>query len=282
MAEEVSLYNFYRRYLWSDTDFSSWQTSLIQHVRGMFEGLFQSAVMSGMEVTPGSALSVDVSSGLASGPSGYFHAPAASGNVALTAPTGVNPVKAIIVARPSLTNENYISRPTSPFDSVPLTVKQGTEFTAVYGTPAASPSYPSKGDNDVILMGVELDPGQSSVASGDLDSAVREIVGKNSFQELQPAVVISEKTAAYSPSANRERVLADAAGGTFAVTLPDATAIEGYEFTVKKVDSSANAVTVDTTASQTIDGETSLSLSEEFQFLTVVSDGANWNIISAG
>ena len=77
-------------------------------------------------------------------------------------------------------------------------------------------------------------------------------------------------TADYTMLADDEIVLADAASGAISVTLPSAG--DGKEVVVKKVDSSANAVTV----VGTIDGVANLDLSNQWDFVRVVSSGGNW------
>lgn len=67
--------------------------------------------------------------------------------------------------------------------------------------------------------------------------------------------------------------------GTSTATLPDATTCTGSSFTIKNVDGSGNTVTVATTSSQTIDGGTTYSLPQQYQYLRVQSNGANWDII---
>ncbi|HEV8282902.1 MAG TPA: tail fiber domain-containing protein [Chitinophagaceae bacterium] len=64
------------------------------------------------------------------------------------------------------------------------------------------------------------------------------------------------------------------------VTLPDATAITGRVYTIKNANSSA--LTVNTTSSQTIDGATTYTLGSQYQTVTVISNGSNWNIIGYG
>lgn len=72
---------------------------------------------------------------------------------------------------------------------------------------------------------------------------------------------------------------ADATGGAFAVTLPAASAAAGKTLEVKKIDSSANAVTVTRAGSDTIDGATTYALSAQYQSVTLVSDGsASWYV----
>jgi hypothetical protein len=75
-----------------------------------------------------------------------------------------------------------------------------------------------------------------------------------------------------------ETVLANASGGSFNVTLPDATQTTNF-YTVKKTDSSSNTITVNTTSSQTIDGGSSAVISVQYVSVTVVSNGANWFVV---
>jgi hypothetical protein len=74
-------------------------------------------------------------------------------------------------------------------------------------------------------------------------------------------------------------VKCSASGGAFAITLYTAVGNTGNRVTVKKTDSSANAVTINTTSSQTIDGDTSRAISTQWTSLTLVSDGSNWMVI---
>ena len=65
-------------------------------------------------------------------------------------------------------------------------------------------------------------------------------------------------------------------------TLPDATTIGGRMYTIKNASTNSSALTVNTTSSQTIDGATSYTLSTQYQTVSVVSNGSNWNIIGFG
>jgi len=74
-------------------------------------------------------------------------------------------------------------------------------------------------------------------------------------------------------------IYADATGGGFNVTLPDASIFSGVIYTIKKKDSSGNAITVNTTSSQNIDGNPTKSLSAQYQYVVVQSVGDAWMII---
>lgn len=87
---------------------------------------------------------------------------------------------------------------------------------------------------------------------------------------------VGTKTGTYTLVATDCVIAANAAAGSFTLTLPDATAITGKQYTVKKTDSTVNTVAIATTSSQTIDGLPSALLVLTGQRITVVSDGANW------
>lgn len=90
---------------------------------------------------------------------------------------------------------------------------------------------------------------------------------------------IQSKTAAYTIKLTDSLVKADATGGVFNVTLPDSTHIAGFTVIVKRMNSGANAVTVNTTSAQTIDGAASVSLASQYASVRVQSDGTNWMTI---
>lgn len=85
------------------------------------------------------------------------------------------------------------------------------------------------------------------------------------------------KTAIYTATASDHVILCDASGGAFTVTLP--AGITGTEYHVKKIDSSANAVTIDGFGSETIDGDLTVDISTQYESLMFKSDGSNWHVL---
>lgn len=72
----------------------------------------------------------------------------------------------------------------------------------------------------------------------------------------------------------------DATTAGFNITLPTAVGITGRMYTIKKIDATANIVSVATTSSQNIDGSsTARQLSTQWASITVVSDGTGWMIV---
>lgn len=91
---------------------------------------------------------------------------------------------------------------------------------------------------------------------------------------------LTARTSNHNVTATDHIIPCDATSGAFNVTLPTASGRSGQTYTIKKTDSGANAVTVNTTSSQTIDGSTTYSLATQWKYVTVVSNGSNWLIIS--
>jgi hypothetical protein len=74
--------------------------------------------------------------------------------------------------------------------------------------------------------------------------------------------------------------LADATSGNITLSLPPATGCDGFDIVVKKIDSSANAVTIDVAETDgTIDGQASIVIDAQYDSYSFVCDGSNWWII---
>jgi len=95
-------------------------------------------------------------------------------------------------------------------------------------------------------------------------------------------------TGAYTINPDTDEYLdCNASGGVFTVTLPPlAKVVRGQPFTITKVDSSANAVTVATSSATDtfLDGTTSKTVSTQWSYLRVVcsvnsSGNKVWRVI---
>ena len=74
-------------------------------------------------------------------------------------------------------------------------------------------------------------------------------------------------------------ILVDATGGARSVNLPPAATSAWKVYTVKKVDASVNAVTVDPSGAETIDGAGTYPLALQYQSVTFQSDGTTWWVL---
>lgn len=97
------------------------------------------------------------------------------------------------------------------------------------------------------------------------------------YRALSPTVLA--KTADYTVAVTDGDdviVLVDATAGAVTVNLYTAVGNKARKVTVVKVDSSANAVTVDPSGAQTWNGASTKALASQWDVTAGVSDGANW------
>ncbi|HEX6461744.1 MAG TPA: hypothetical protein VFZ58_00530 [Candidatus Saccharimonadales bacterium] len=87
------------------------------------------------------------------------------------------------------------------------------------------------------------------------------------------------KTSSYTIAANDTVIFANASSGAVTITLPVASGVAGYRFYVKRLDNSGNTCSVARSGSDTIDGQTSISLNVQYTSLTLASDGNAWYIL---
>lgn len=85
---------------------------------------------------------------------------------------------------------------------------------------------------------------------------------------------IKQKSSGYTITSNDYTI--ECTSGTFNITLPTAVGRTGAVFNIKN--SGSGTITVNTTSSQTIDGQSSGQLSQ-YDCLTVQSNGSNWIIL---
>lgn len=87
------------------------------------------------------------------------------------------------------------------------------------------------------------------------------------------------KAVDYTATLDDMVILVDATGAARTITLPTAASAKWNPFVVKKVDASANTVTLDGNGAETIDGAATQVLAAQWASLTCVSDGVAWFII---
>jgi hypothetical protein len=107
-----------------------------------------------------------------------------------------------------------------------------------------------------------------------------QVNANGSAQYANVATTLKTITSTYSVVATDSFLILNAATAPFTVTLPLAGSFEDTMLILKKVNSSANAVTVQSTSLQTIDGSTSpYVMTSQYSLLKLVSDGNSWWII---
>ncbi len=89
---------------------------------------------------------------------------------------------------------------------------------------------------------------------------------------------VTEVSADYTILGTDAHVRVDAGTAVRNITLPDASAVLGKKYVIKKVDGSANAVNIQTVLGQTIDGAALIALLAQYQTLSIISVGTGWDI----
>jgi hypothetical protein len=92
-------------------------------------------------------------------------------------------------------------------------------------------------------------------------------------------IPVTAKTGNYTATVSDEVILCS--GASFTITLPAANSKTGKRLVVKKTDSStSNIITVSRAGSDTIDGATSVTLLNRYEFVILVSDGGTvWSVL---
>jgi len=84
------------------------------------------------------------------------------------------------------------------------------------------------------------------------------------------------KTGAYTVLAGDDFLTGDATGGAFSFTLPAAASNSGKHYFFAKIDSSANAITIDGNGGELIDGVVTITLDSKWQSVQIISNGTSW------
>lgn len=131
--------------------------------------------------------------------------------------------------------------------------------------------------NPVILDGV----GCAEVyADGDYKIVVKTsadvlVATHDGVKYRSPTSNVLTKISNYTATHDDDVILANAASGAITITLPSATTAV-YPIIVKKIDSTANAVTIAASGGQTIDGSATIDIAVQNGTATLYSDGSQW------
>lgn len=128
---------------------------------------------------------------------------------------------------------------------------------------------------DAWRLNQNLDVTGNITVSGTVDGRDLQADGVI-LDSLQTIDTVSTNTLLNSTNGT---VLVSAAAADVTLTLPTAVGISGRRYTIKKIDSSLNTVTIDASGSETIDGNLLIETNLKNTAITVQSDGSNWWII---
>lgn len=153
----------------------------------------------------------------------------------------------------------------------------GNRVPGAYETPLAVRS----GANSRQIAQASFEAGV--IIDGDVGVAVQQFdqrLDQLASGEMSSNVLQASASVAIGPGIGT--VLADATGGAITITLPLAVNSADRQISVKKTDASGNAVTLDGNGAETIDGAAGYALPAQNNFVTVLCDGINWQVIGMG
>lgn len=85
-------------------------------------------------------------------------------------------------------------------------------------------------------------------------------------------IPVSTKTASYSATLNDCVILVDTTAGNVTITLPDVTSISGKNYTISKVSTDANTVSIVETNGALVDGCSQYTIATYRESITLISD----------
>lgn len=147
--------------------------------------------------------------------------------------------------------------------------------------------FPTDGGSRIAILNRGINLGNNSlqnVGSLDVDGDIDLEQGDfdyNQRKQLNVGRKINTVSSNVTTS-GEETIFADVSSSGLTVTLASADVFEGSR--VKVVDNTGNAgtnnITIDTEGSENINGESSTVINNNFEALTLESDGTNWFIVS--
>lgn len=115
-------------------------------------------------------------------------------------------------------------------------------------------------------------------ANGDLTN--RQTISTRAMKSSGGLYVgIATKTVTFTADDLGTTYICDATAGNITANLPAAATVSGQVFSFVKKDVSANTITIDGNAAETINGAATKVLTAQYDKALIQSDGSNWFII---
>ena len=137
--------------------------------------------------------------------------------------------------------------------------------------------------NFLKLTDSENTPAGTDTIGTSLDDELRSLKANVARSARWETTATVSSAAALTRTGLHKVIPLDGTTAAFDLTLPDATdgSMTGFATVFYKSDTSANAVTLNASGSQTINGALTLALSKQYDSVMLVSDAANWHVASS-
>lgn len=126
--------------------------------------------------------------------------------------------------------------------------------------------------DNVLCTVTEVGSANNNIYSNNTDFDPSTIIGVVSRIENNNVVAVGD----FLATGDTRTMLVDASGAARTITLPTAASAKWRVYTVKKIDASANTVTVDASGAETIDGALTVVFTLQWEWIVIQSDGTAW------
>lgn len=160
-----------------------------------------------------------------------------------------------------------------------------TTFTAMLIDPTITQTSTASG----VIRSLDIDQ-TGTILGTNYGITVRNTSSRNGFGIATPVSIlesggsfgakVTSTSADITLDISNYTVLVDASGANRTITLPAASGCTDRIYTVKKIDSSGNSVTIDGNASETIDGSTTKVVNVQWSGYQIHCNGTSWFIIA--
>lgn len=140
--------------------------------------------------------------------------------------------------------------------------------------------------NGIYMWAPRLDMGYLRTFTDDTAAGVNSVPNGEVYvtplgtlRRKQAATPVVTKAANYTALDTDETILVDASSGSVTVALPSAVYRAGKVYNVKKIDASANSVTIDPYGAETVDGAATKSTTTQWANMRVQSNGTAWFVL---
>lgn len=222
----IQLFNFYRRYRWRAADFTVFQQTIVDLMGGLLENYLAGGVFTPVSFSY-ATMNLTVNPLAGSSSDGYLFLVQSAQVVAIPIPASTSRWD-LIVVRKNQDNENFITRPTSPADSVPLNQLQDTSLVRIAGVESGAPSYPAVVAGDIIVCGVKVTSITSVLSASNIDLSQQD----RPMPRQKKVRLVSVNTTL----TNRDEIVeVDTSSGNINITLPLSNTCRGQSIRIVKL-----------------------------------------------
>jgi hypothetical protein len=163
------------------------------------------------------------------------------------------------------------------YDNTDFILTAATSMDQISMTGTANNIVKISGSSTIEDSGVPI---ESGVVAGTYNKVTVDKYGRaTSGSNVSLTLNIVSKTADYTLTSLDDVVLVTCSGSDITVALPAAASNTGKLFNIKKLDSTIYSLIINPNLSETIDGETTISILDQYNSLQIISNGTSWFIL---